>query len=78
MAAKYGHENVVKTLLENPETDIYAKDNLERTALNMALIEGHDKVFNVILENSDFDINTKDIGGRSALILAAKDGKMRL
>ena len=40
-AAEHGHANIVKYLLQNPDTDVLAKDNDGLTALAVAMEAGH-------------------------------------
>ena len=55
MAARNGHEEVTRLLLENSAVDVNSKDNEGRSALSWAKSKGHEKVVKILLENSATD-----------------------
>ncbi|KAK3334642.1 hypothetical protein B0H65DRAFT_481234 [Neurospora tetraspora] len=48
MAARYGHEAVVKLLLDTGKVDVGAKDKDRRTALHMAAENRHEAVVKLL------------------------------
>ena len=49
LAARGGHEEIVKVLLDQPSVEVDAKDNSGKTALHFACSEGHRKVCQILL-----------------------------
>ena len=49
MAARGGHEEIVKVFLDQPSVEVDAKDNSGKTALHFACSEGHRKVCQILL-----------------------------
>ena len=49
MAARGGHKEIVKVLLDQPAVEVDAKDNSGKTALHFACSEGHRKVCKILL-----------------------------
>jgi ankyrin repeat protein len=74
-AAKYGHLNVVKYLVETQSAEVDKKINTGETAMQVALKRGHTDVAKYLLEKGS-DVNMRDIVGMTALSWAAKDGNM--
>ncbi|OCK98552.1 uncharacterized protein K441DRAFT_428230, partial [Cenococcum geophilum 1.58] len=54
---KYGHEAVVRLLLEKDRSDLNSQPEDGRTMLVLAAINGHDSVVRLALENGA-NINT--------------------
>ncbi|KAI5785397.1 hypothetical protein FPQ18DRAFT_87167 [Pyronema domesticum] len=74
-ASLYGHDSVVKLLLQADGIDINSKDVIGRTALSWASLYGHDSVVTLLLQADGIDINSKDrIFGQTALSFASKEG----
>jgi ankyrin repeat domain-containing protein 50 len=71
-AARYGHEAVVKLLLEKG-TELETKDNYGRTPLSWAAVNGHEAVLKLLLEKGA-ELETKDNYGRTPLSWAAVNG----
>ena len=72
IAAKAGHEVVVRLLLE-AKADVEAKDNYGQTALYCAAQDGHEEVVRLLLE-AKADIEAKNNDGWTALHWAVWDG----
>lgn len=73
LAASNGHENIVKFILEIPNTIKYQEH--KQDALNLATQHGHLNVIKLLLKKYDIDINWYDDDDEStALILAAQKG----
>ncbi|PWW74907.1 hypothetical protein C7212DRAFT_203642, partial [Tuber magnatum] len=72
-AARRGHEEVVKILLERRDVDAATQDNDGQTPLSWALCEGHDGVARVLVGHSNsvlksqrfLDLNHAEISGSS-------------
>ena len=75
-AARRGHEEVVKMLLELEDVNPNTVDSLRgRTALSLAAEKGCDGVVKVLLEREDVNPNTGDsLFGRTPLLWAAENG----
>ena len=77
-AAEYGHEAVVRLLLERDGVDINSRDNLyehNKTPLIWAAENGHEAVVRLLLERDGVDINAKDsYHEKTPLIWAAENG----
>ncbi|KAH0553091.1 hypothetical protein GP486_006718 [Trichoglossum hirsutum] len=74
-AAWYGHETVVKLLLETGRADVDWKDNGHgQTPLSFATKNGHDAVVKLLLETGKADVNSKNSFGQTPLSLAAENG----
>jgi len=69
-AAHFGHEAVVRLLLEN-NADIEARDNDGRTPLHWAAARGHEAVVRLLLENKAY-IEARDNDGRTPLYYAVR------
>jgi ankyrin repeat domain-containing protein 50 len=72
-AAKFGHEAVVKLLLD-AKADINPKDDGGRTPLLWAAENGHEAVVKLLL-GAKADIDSKDDSGRTPLSWAAENGR---
>ncbi|KAJ6282319.1 ankyrin repeat-containing domain protein, partial [Bipolaris maydis] len=74
IAAEYGHEGILKALLEQDRIDINAKDNNGRTPLWTAAQGGHEGIVRLLVEQDRIDINAKDNNGKTPLWTAAQGG----
>ncbi|KAK3334657.1 hypothetical protein B0H65DRAFT_409896, partial [Neurospora tetraspora] len=66
-AAKYGHEAVVKLLLNTGKVDADLRDEYERTALYMAAENGYDAVVKLLRDTGKVDAGAKDKNRQTAL-----------
>ena len=73
-AAAWGHEEVVKLLLERQDVDPNRLDNREETPLGWAAVEGHEGVVKLLLERKDVDPNRPGDQGGTPLMWAAFKG----
>ena len=74
-AAQYGHEAVVRLLIERDGVDINAKDRDGRTPLSWAVRKGYRAVVRLLIERVGVDINVKDnMDGQTPLSWAARHG----
>lgn len=73
-AAKQGHAEVAKILLEHPNIDVNECDNTGRTALVSAAKEGDYSGVKFLLDHHSTQVNKTDRAGRTALIWAAMEG----
>ena len=71
VAAAGDHADVVAELVAQPEIDVNARAEGERTALHLAAERGHEGVVAALGRHPEIDPNAKDALGRTALILAA-------
>ncbi|KAI9661738.1 MAG: hypothetical protein M1821_008977 [Bathelium mastoideum] len=75
MAARLGHEAIVRLLLATGEVDVDVKDKDGRTALWVAAEQGHSAVIQLLLATGKVDVNAKDRGcGQTVLWRAAAKG----
>ena len=74
-AAEYGHEDVVRLLLEKDSVDINSRDIFRKIPLTLAAENGHEAIVRLLLGRVGVDINPRDIFDRMIpLIWAAKNG----
>jgi hypothetical protein len=73
-AATYGHEAVVKLLLETSQVEVDSKDEWGRTPLWSAAKNGHEAVVKLLLETSQVEVDSKDKWGWAPLLMAARNG----
>ncbi|MCJ1272183.1 hypothetical protein MMC22_012091 [Lobaria immixta] len=73
-AAKYGHEAVVKLLMERDDVETDSKDNNGQTPLSWATWNGHEAVANLLMTRDDVDLDLKDNSGQTPLSRAALNG----
>jgi ankyrin repeat protein len=74
-AARYGHEAVVRLLLDTGKVDVDAKDTkYSRTPLSWAVLYGHEAMVRLLLNTGKVDIDAKDTSGRTPLSWAARYG----
>ena len=57
LAARYGHEEVVKVLLQHPKLDVNHRDYFNRTALWLAINRGHLPVSKLLINDNRTDVN---------------------
>lgn len=74
LAAKEGHEEVVRLLLKREDVNADPKDDCGRSPLSWAAQNGHESVVRLLVEQNDIDFNLKDEDGRTPLSLAAEEG----
>ena len=74
LASRYGHEEVVRTLLDSG-VDVNLRDDLGRTALIATAGEPHETLLTELLERGA-DVNAHDDRGNSALMTAAGRGEL--
>jgi ankyrin repeat protein len=65
LAVLYGHENVVKLLLNTTRVNLLATDSRGRTPLLLAVLNGHEKVIELLLDTRRADLVAKDKNGYS-------------
>ncbi|RYP26030.1 hypothetical protein DL768_011840 [Monosporascus sp. mg162] len=73
-AATYGHEAVVKLLIERGDVKTDLKDNYGRTPLSWAAEGGHETVVKLLVERDDVKADSKDKNGQTPLSWAAGKG----
>ena len=73
-ASKYGHEVVVRLLLETGKANADFQNMWGETPLLLASQNGHKAVVRLLLETGKADANYKDISGRTPLLLASQNG----
>lgn len=72
-AAIYGHEAIVRLLLEE-DADFELKDKYGQTPLSRAAEHGHEAIIELLLAKDGVSPNTKDTVGRTPLLYAAMKG----
>ncbi|RFU32928.1 hypothetical protein B7463_g3428, partial [Scytalidium lignicola] len=72
--AEYGHEAVVKLLVERNDVESDSKDKYGRTPLVWAAIKGHEAIVKLLVERDDVEADSKDRSGRTPLSRAAENG----
>jgi ankyrin repeat protein len=70
LAAKEGHQNIVKLLLENG-ANINKKNKSHNTALHFAVFNKHNNIVKLLIEKGA-EINAKGYAGQTPLVLAAE------
>ena len=71
----FGHETVVKLLLETGKVDVESKDGeYGQTPLSWAAEGGHEAVVKLLLETGNVDVESKDKNGQTPLTWAAEGG----
>ncbi|MCJ1432221.1 hypothetical protein MMC27_001577 [Xylographa pallens] len=73
-AAYFGHDAVVKLLLEREDVQVNSRDDMGRTPLSWAATKGHEAVVSLFLERKDVQVNSRDHIGRTPLSWAAVNG----
>ncbi|KAI9848948.1 MAG: hypothetical protein M1837_005837 [Sclerophora amabilis] len=74
LAAAYGHEDLVKLLIDHRDVVIDSKDLLGRTPLSLAAVGGHEGVVRLLIGQKDVVIDSKDLLGQTPLSIAAWNG----
>ncbi|KAJ3536445.1 hypothetical protein NM208_g6710 [Fusarium decemcellulare] len=75
-AAKTGHINVIKVLLDTEVVDINSKDNLGRTPLFLAIYHECPEAVKALLDRPLVQVDVLDNGGTSPLIEACRRGQL--
>ncbi|EFR00861.1 hypothetical protein MGYG_03865 [Nannizzia gypsea CBS 118893] len=73
-ASRYGHEAIVKILLNTKKVDINAKNKNSMTPLISAACYGNEAIVKALLNTKKVDVNAKDNLDRTALIYTSKRG----
>ncbi|KFX88299.1 hypothetical protein V490_07728 [Pseudogymnoascus sp. VKM F-3557] len=74
LAARDGHEALLKSLLDSDVVGVDAKNSEERTPLSLAAENGHEAVVRLLLDSFIVDTNSRDMEGRTPLSWAAENG----
>jgi ankyrin repeat protein len=74
LAAKNGHEAIIKLLVNTPDVDLNSRDEYDRTPLALAVENGREAIVKVLVDTPGVDLNSKGQLGRTPLALAAKNG----
>jgi signal recognition particle subunit SEC65 len=72
-AARNGHSEIVKLLLEKDGIDVNSMDNYGRTPLSRAAENGHLDVVKLLLDKDSVDVDSKDSGRRTPLSWAVQN-----
>ena len=73
-AAKYGHEAIVKLLLEIEKIDVNSQNIRCETPLFRAARYGHEAVVRFLLKTENIDVNSRNIRRQTPLSMAARYG----
>lgn len=73
-AAKKGHEEVVRRLLDTGKTDLDARDNDGQTPLMLAARKGHGAVVKLLLATGKANVNAKNKDSWTPLSWATEEG----
>ena len=73
-AAEYGHESVVRLLIERDSVDINSKDGFGQAPLSMAAENGHEAVVRLLIERDSVDIDARDGDRKTPLFIASENG----
>lgn len=73
-AAKKGHEDVVRLLLDTGKTDLDARDNDGQTPLLWAARNGHVTIVKLLLATEKVDVNAKGKNSWTPLSWATEGG----
>lgn len=74
LAAKNGHQRLVRLLLSFENVDSQVKDTQQHTPLMWAARNGHSGVVNMLVQTRECNINSLDSMGYSPLAWAARNG----
>ncbi|KAI5265930.1 hypothetical protein E4T47_08396 [Aureobasidium subglaciale] len=78
LAARYGHLEIVQSLIEDNGVDINFCADLEYTPLLAASASGNDLVVDYLLSHDDIEFNGHSGSGRSPLIAASRIGNRKI
>ena len=73
-AAGFGHTDIVKLLLEQPNININIEDDHGISALTAAAMHGHVDIMTILLQRPEIIINRQNNEGKNPLPYAAKNG----
>ena len=73
-AAGFGHTDIVKLLLEQPNININIVDHYGISALTAAAMHGHVDIMTILLQRPEIIINRQNNEGKNPLPYAAKNG----
>ena len=73
-AAYFGHDAVVRLLVQREDVPVNPRDDMGRTPLSWAAVRGHEVVVRLLLERKDVQPDSKDNMGQTPLSLAAAEG----
>ncbi|CAG9983821.1 unnamed protein product [Clonostachys byssicola] len=76
LAARNGHESLLKLLLDTGRADINRRYMSGLTLLCIAAIKGHENIVNLLLSTGEVDINLRDDSGKTPLHWAATVGHL--
>jgi len=68
------YESIVLRLLQHPNIDVNARDNLRNTALHISAERGYERIVGLLLKHPKIEINAKDQLGWTALTKATFNG----
>ena len=71
IAAEWGHEGVVRLLLEQSDVKVDSTDKIGYSPLSLAITNNHEGVVKLLLARDGVNVNSKSIYGHSPLSLAA-------
>ncbi|MCJ1315728.1 hypothetical protein MMC15_001048 [Xylographa vitiligo] len=74
VGAHFGHDAIVRLLLDREDVDANSRDRFGLTALSVAAREGHEATISLLLKQKDIQVNSKDDEGRTPLLWAAIKG----
>jgi len=77
-ATKFGHDAIVKMLLEQEGVNPHIGDYFSRTPLSWATRNGHKGIVEILLERNDVNPDTADMGGPTPLSWAAESGREKI
>jgi hypothetical protein len=77
-SAADGHSEVLKYLLENPEIDVNAKDEMDFTPLHIAALNNHTALIKLLIENGANRSIADYFGKRPFDLAKSEDGKKLL
>jgi ankyrin repeat protein len=67
VAARNGHEAVVRLLLENGKVNVESKDGYGQTLLSVAAENGHEAVVQLLLKTGKVNVESKHDYGQTPL-----------
>jgi ankyrin repeat protein len=75
LAVAYGHEEIVKLLVERDDVDVNSRDELGYSPLTYAAGAGHKTMVQLLLKRNDIEVNLDCGMGWTPLSWAAKNGQ---